>query len=67
MRHLINTYIQADDALDVAERQARIARLEEAVEPHAVLVAADLFCLNACHSSRRPIRYGLPSLPFAAS
>ena len=31
----------ADDALDVAERQARIARLEEAVEPHAVLVGAD--------------------------
>src|SRR6185369_10054322 len=31
----------ADDALDVAERQAREPRLEEAVESHAVLVAGD--------------------------
>ena len=30
----------ADDALDVGERQPREPRLEEAVEPHAVLVAA---------------------------
>ena len=31
----------ADDALDVGERQPREPRLEEAVEPHAVLVAGD--------------------------
>src|SRR5436190_17420139 len=31
----------ADDALDVAERQARKARLKETVEPHAVLVGGD--------------------------
>jgi hypothetical protein len=31
----------ADDALDVAERQARKARLEKAIDAHAVLVRRD--------------------------
>ena len=37
----------ADDALDVAERQAGKPRLEETVDPHAVLVAADVDGLHA--------------------
>ena len=42
----------ADDALNVGERQPREPRLEEAVEPHAVLVTGDGDGLDALRHGR---------------